>query len=40
MIKERVDEFVMEKYIQVGIGISTGIVYTDPGPHPFSVTIR
>ena len=32
------DEFVREKYIEISIGISTGIVY-DPGPHSFSVTV-
>ena len=30
------DEFVIEKYIE----ISTGIVYVDPDPHSYSVTIQ
>ena len=34
------DEFVIEKYIEINIGISTGIVYADPNPHFFGVTIR
>ena len=42
MIEERVDEFVIEKYIKISIGISisTGIVYADPDPHSFSVIIQ
>ena len=34
------DEFVIEKYIEISIDISTGIVYAGPGPHSFSVTIQ
>ena len=36
------DEFVIEKYIEISIGrsINTDIVYADPDPHPFSVTIQ
>ena len=36
------DEFVIEKYIEISIGISisTAIVYADPDPHFYSVTIR
>ena len=34
------DEFVIEKYIEIGIGISRGIVHADPDPHSLSVTIR
>ena len=30
------DEFVIEKYIEINIGI----VYADPDPHSFSVTIQ
>ena len=30
------DEFVIEKYIK----ISKGIVYVDPDPHSYSVTIQ
>ena len=39
--KERVDEFLIEKYIEISIGVSinTGIVYAAPDPHSFSVTI-
>ena len=33
------DEFVKEKYIEISIGISTGIVYVDPNPHSYSVTV-
>ena len=36
------DEFLIEKYIEINIGISisTGIVYADPDPHSYSVTIQ
>ena len=34
------DEFAIEKYIEISIGISTGIVYADPDPHSYSVTIQ
>ena len=42
------DEFVIEKYIEISIGISisigidirTDIVYADPDPHSYSVTIQ
>ena len=42
LIEERVDEFLIEKYIEISIdtSISTGIVYADPHPHSFSVTIQ
>ena len=36
MIDERVDEFVIEKYLE----ISTGIMYANPVPHSYSVTIQ
>ena len=36
MIDERVDEFVIEKYLE----ISTGIMYADPVPHSYIVTIQ
>ena len=34
-LTKRVVEFVIEKYIElsIGISISTGIVYADPDPH-------
>ena len=32
------DEFVIEKYIEISIGI--GIVYADPRPHSYSVMIQ
>ena len=34
-LTKRVVEFVIEKYIEISIGISisTGIVYADPDPH-------
>ena len=32
------DEFVMEKYIEISIGII--IVYADPDPRSYSVTIQ
>ena len=35
-IEERVDEFVIEKYIE----ISAGTVYADPDPRSYSVTIQ
>ena len=38
LIEERVDEFVIEKYIEISIGI--GIVYADPRPHSYSVMIQ
>ena len=34
------NEFVIEKYIEISINISTGIVYADPDPHFYSVTIQ
>ena len=34
LIEERVDEFIIETYIEASIGISTGIVYADPDPDP------
>ena len=34
------DEFVIEKYIEMSIGISTSIVYADPDPHSYNVTIQ
>ena len=36
------DEFVIEKYIEISMGISIGtsIMYADPDPHSFSVTIE
>ena len=34
------DEFVIEKYIEISIDISTCIVYADPGLHSFSVTVQ
>ena len=42
MIEERVDEFVIEKYIKISIGISisTAIVYANPDPHFYSVRIQ
>ena len=33
------DEFVIEKYIGINKGISISIVYADPDPHSYSVTI-
>ena len=34
------DEFVIEKYIEINIGISTSIVYADSDPRSFIVTIH
>ena len=38
------DEFVIEKFIEISKGISTGInigiVYADPDPYSYSVTIE
>ena len=34
------DEFVIEKQIEINKGISVSIVYADPGPHFYSVTIQ
>ena len=36
------DEFVIEKYIEInkGISISTGIAYADPDLHSYSVTTQ
>ena len=34
------DEFVIETYILISIGISTDIVYSDSDPHSLSVTIQ
>lgn len=36
MIDERMDEFVIETYLE----ISTGIMYADPVPHSYIVTIQ
>ena len=38
LIEERVDEFVIEKYIEINKGIS--IMYADSDPHSYSVTIQ
>lgn len=35
LIEERV---VIEKKIEISIGVSTDIVYADPDPHSFNVT--
>ena len=39
---EQVDKFVIEKYIEISMGISIGtsIMYADPDPYSFSVTIE
>ena len=34
------DEFVIEKYIEISKSISTGIVYAEPHPDSYSVTIQ
>ena len=38
------DEFLIEKYIEmskgISINISSGIGYADPDPHSYSVTIQ
>ena len=42
LTEERVDEFLIEKYIEISIGINirTGIVCADPDPHFYSVTMQ
>ena len=37
-MEKPMDEFVIEKYIEISIG--TGIVYADPDSHSSSVTIQ
>ena len=34
------DEFVIEKYIEINEGISVSIMYADPDPRSYSVTIQ
>lgn len=39
-LTNRVDEFIIEKYIEISIGINTGTVYADTDHHSYSVTIQ
>ena len=38
LIEEWMDEFLIEKYIEISTDISTDIIYANPDPHSFNVT--